>query len=740
MEADLSTCPQTDAYNIVSVLLPLPLKAPYDYLAPKNMPVELGSYVEVPLGSRYAKGVVWGCAQGGVDSKKLREISALVDLPPMPESLRRFVEWVAKYTLARRGSVLRMTMSVPRALEPPRMTRAYLLANGVDAEIESLPGGTRLTPARRRVLIALSDSGPRKAKDIARDAKTSISVIRGMADIGALQPISVQEDKPIDHPDPERAGAVLSDVQAAAAVELVAAVEEGYSVRLLDGVTGSGKTEVYFEAIAAALRADKQVIVLLPEIALTAECLDRFRKRFGTRPILWHSDLPMSERRRNWRAALRGEAKLVVGARSALMLPYRDLGLIIIDEEHDPSFKQNEGVTYNARDMAIVRAYIGNFPIILSSATPSLETVDNVWRGRYQRIKLPERFAGASLPKIRAIDMRREKMDRQNWLSPSLERAVGDTMSSGEQVMLFLNRRGYAPLTLCRVCGHRLECPQCSAWLVEHRLRERLHCHHCGYNVPPPKTCPSCEVEDRFAACGPGVERLAEEAREKFPKARLEIMSSDTIAGPTDAMGLVTRMREGEIDLLIGTQIMAKGFHFPLLTLVGVVDADLGLSGGDLRAAERTYQLLHQVSGRAGRAERPGVVLLQTFQPDHPIMLALQDGDRDQFIEMEAKARKQHNMPPYGRLTAIIVSGRDQYRVDKTATALARTAPRVDGVSVLGPAPAPIAIVRGRHRRRLLLKAEKGINVQELLRRWVFSIKPDGGVRVAVDIDPYSFM
>jgi len=448
----------------------------------------------------------------------------------------------------------------------------------------------------------------------------------------------------------------------------------------------------------------------------------------------------MSQRRRNWRAVLRGEAKLVVGARSALMLPYRDLGLIVIDEEHDPSFKQDEGVVYNARDMAVVRAHIGNFPVILASATPSLETVDNVWRGKYRRLSLPERFAGASLPTIRAIDMRSEKMDRQSWLSPSLAAAVGDTLASGEQAMLFLNRRGYAPLTLCRACGHRLDCPQCTAWLVEHRLHDRLQCHHCGYSAPLPKTCPSCEAEDRFAACGPGVERLAEEAREKFPEARFEIMSSDTVHKPADAQALVRRMREREIDVLIGTQIMAKGFHFPLLTLVGVIDADLGLAGGDLRAAERTYQLLHQVSGRAGRADRPGTVMLQTFQPEHPVMQALVGGDRDRFIETEAAARKQHNMPPYGRLAAVIVSGRDERNVDETATALGRSAPRRDGVSVLGPAPAPIAIVRGRHRRRLLLRARKDVNVQDLLRRWVFAMKPAGGVRIAIDIDPYSFM
>ena len=740
MDPALSTRPPTDTGDAVSVLLPLPLIAPYDYLVPENMEVEPGSYVEVPLGARRATGVVWGPARGDVDPQKLREISTLIDLPPMPENLRLFVDWVAGYTLARLGSVLRMTMSVPRALEPPKVTTVYQLAPKIDAKSESLPAGVRVTDARRRVLNVLANGRPRSASEIAKAANTSATVIRGLTEAGVLQPIAVQEDGPVAQPDPGRAGAVLSEAQAAAAGELVAAVDSGYSVTLLDGVTGSGKTEVYFEAIAAALRADRQVIVLLPEIALTADWLDRFQQRFGTPPLVWHSDVPMSQRRRNWRALLRGEAKLVVGARSALMLPYRDLGLIVIDEEHDPSFKQDEGVVYNARDMAVVRAHISGFPVILASATPSLETVDNVWRGKYRRLSLPARFAGASLPTIRAIDMRSEKMDRKNWLSPSLVTAVGETLASGEQAMLFLNRRGYAPLTLCRACGHRLDCPQCTAWLVEHRLQDRLQCHHCGYSAPPPKTCPSCEAEDRFAACGPGVERLAEESREKFPDARFEIMSSDTVHKPADAQALVRRMRDRDIDVLIGTQIMAKGFHFPLLTLVGVIDADLGLAGGDLRAAERTYQLLHQVAGRAGRADRPGTVMLQTFQPEHPVMQALVGGDRDRFVETEADARKQHNMPPFGRLAAVIVSGRDERNVDETAAALGRSAPRVDGVSVLGPAPAPIAVVRGRHRRRLLMRARKDVNVQDLLRRWVFAIKPAGGVRISIDVDPYSFM
>ena len=740
MDPGLATYARAESASTVSVLLPLPLLAPYDYLVPPGMDAPPGSYVVVPLGGRAATGVVWGPGRGDVAPEKLRQISAVIDLPPMPEELRQFVDWLAAYTLSRVGTVLRMTMSVPRALEPPKTSTVYLPASGVGEKSESLPGGLRVTEARMRVLRALRDNVPRSAADLARAAHTSSSVVKGLADAGALRAIALSEDGPVPQPDPGRAGPTLSAVQAEAAKTLVARTTEGFSVTLLDGVTGSGKTEVYYEAIASVLAAGRQVAVLLPEIALTADWLGRFERRFGAAPVVWHSDLPASERRRNWRAVVHGEARLVVGARSAIMLPFRDLGLVVIDEEHDPSFKQEDGVIYNARDMAVVRAHVGRFPVVLASATPSLETVDNVWRGKYERIALPERFAGAQLPEIVAIDMRAQALDRQSWLSPALCDAIAATLAEGEQAMLFLNRRGYAPLTLCRACGHRLQCPQCTAWLVEHRLLERLQCHHCGYSAPLPKTCPECEAEDRFAACGPGVERLAEEARARFPEARFEIMSSDTIQRPADALALVRRMENREIDVLIGTQIMAKGFHFPLLTLVGVVDADLGLAGGDLRAAERTYQLLHQVAGRAGRADRPGRVLLQTYQPDHPVMQALVSGGRDEFVESEAEARRIHGMPPYGRLVALIVSGRDANAVDAAAASLGRTAPRIDGIVVLGPAPAPLSVIRGRHRRRLLVRARRDINIQEVLRRWVFALKPAGGVKIAIDVDPYSFL
>jgi len=513
-----------------------------------------------------------------------------------------------------------------------------------------------------------------------------------------------------------------------------------YRTTLLDGVTGAGKTEVYFEAIAATLRRGKQALVLVPEIALTSQWLERFEQRFGARPAQWHSDLGQALRRSTWRAVSQGKAPVVIGARSALFLPFPDLGLIVVDEEHETSFKQEEGVVYHARDMAVVRAHLAGVPIVLASATPSLETVVNVDNGRYSSLHLPVRHGGAELPEIDAVDMRGDGPPAGKWMSGAVIQRLRATMEAGQQAMLFLNRRGYAPLTLCRACGHRMECPHCSAWLVEHRRAGRLMCHHCGFATQLPDACPACEAEDKFAACGPGVERLAEEVAEIVPEARVAVMASDTITSPSAAAELVTKMTNREIDVLIGTQIVAKGHHFPLLTFVGVIDADLGLGGGDLRAAERTYQVLSQVAGRAGRAAHRGHVTLQTYMPDHPVMKALVAGDREGFVAQEKAARLEHSMPPFARLAGIIVSGEDERAVAQTAAALGRSSPRGEDVGVLGPAPAPLAILRGKHRQRLLMRARRGADIQAILRKWLSQTKPPNKVRVQVDIDPISFL
>ncbi len=723
------------------MLLPLPLAGPYDYAAGAHA-LSPGDYVRVPLGPRTVTGVIWDgdAAEAGdkepVAEHKLREVETRIDLPPMPETLRRLIDWVAAYTLAAPGAVLKMTLNTPQALKPPPMRTVY--------RVGDVDGGTgaaiRMTPARQRVLDILADGPPQTASAVAEAAAVSSSVVKGLEKAGVLIAQKSKGDAPFAMPDPGHPRAELSEVQQTAADSVSAAVQKkSFEVLLLDGVTGAGKTEVYFEGIAAALELKRETLILVPEIALTVQWLERFESRFGIRPAEWHSDLGSGERRRAWRAVAEGGAPVLVGARSALFLPFANLGLIVVDEEHDSSYKQEDGVAYNARDMAIVRAREAEIPVILATATPSLETIVNAEQGRYTHLKISERHGDAGMPHVETIDMRTDPPPSQSWLSPQLSMALLKTIAAGEQALLFLNRRGYAPLTLCRACGHRLQCPNCQAWLVEHRHSSRLHCHHCDYAQAMPRECPSCKAEDKFAACGPGVERLAEEVHALLPDARIAVLSSDTLTGPVAIEEFIRRVEDHEVDILIGTQVVAKGHHFPLLTLVGVVDADLGLAGGDLRAAERTFQILSQVSGRAGRETRGGVAYLQTYMPDHPVMQALAAGDRDQFLACEGDSRKQLALPPYGRLAALILSSENEAAARQAGRALARSAPTGDGIMVLGPAPAPMALLRGRHRIRLLMKVPRAAPIQRLLQDWVTKAPPPRNVRLQIDIDPYSF-
>ncbi len=717
----------------VPVLLPYPFAGPFDYAVPEGMNVQPGDMVLVPLNRRAEVGVVWDASQGdAVPAAKLKPIDAVLDAPAMQPALRQFIDWVAGYTLAPPGDVLAMALRV-NALAPPTPQSGWTLAN--------VPDDSRLTEGRRRVVALLADGVPRTGSSVARDAGVSPAIIRGMAGAGLLLPTILPAAPPFTTPDPLYPGPTLSPEQAEAAASLRQAVADAaFSVSVLDGVTGSGKTEVYLEAVAECVAAGRQALVLLPEIALSSQWLERFTARFGTAPAVWHSDLPSRTRRLTWRAVAEGGASVVVGARSALFLPFPDLGLIVVDEEHETAFKQEEGVVYHARDMAVVRARLSAAPAVLVSATPSLETLANVEAGRYRHLTLQARHAGASLPVVQTLDLREHQPPRGRFLAEPLVEAMKATMERGEQAMLFLNRRGYAPLTLCRTCGHRMQCPNCTAWLVEHRARRQLTCHHCGHTEPIPPACPVCAAADSLVPIGPGVERITEEAAAVFPDARVLVMASDTMPGPNAAAQAARAISAREVDLIIGTQIVAKGWHFPHLTLVGVVDADLGLAGGDLRAAERTVQLLHQVSGRAGRAEAPGRVLLQTFSPEHPVMQALVSGDLRAFMAQESAQRRPGGWPPYGRLAALIVSADDPQSADETARDLGRAAPRVAGVTVLGPAPAPLAILRGRHRRRLLLKARRDVAVQPLLREWLAKVKVGRGVRVDVDVDPVSFL
>ena len=719
----------------ISVLLPFALKGVLDYRFSGERPAP-GTFVKVPLGGRAVTGVVWEDEEedNQVPDHKLKGIYEVLKVPPLGETQRRFVEWVADYTISPPGNVLKMCMGSPEALKPLPTRVLYKKGKGgVDP--------ARLTPARLQVLDVIDDGKQRPIKEISKKAGVSEAVVRGLIKYGMIEGVEQTRDQPYPEPDAEKDGPTLNDEQIQAVAELKETLDKGFQPLALEGVTGSGKTEVYFEAIAEIMRKpDSQILVLLPEIALTTQWLERFEARFGVPPVEWHSDLGKAERRRAWRAVASGKARVVVGARSALFLPFKNMNLIIVDEEHDQSFKQEEGVLYHARDMALVRAQLSECPIILSSATLAYETLANIERGRFAHVTLKHRYGGAAFPKMSAIDMRKDGPAPGRWLSPALEGAMKDTIARGEQVLLFLNRRGYAPLTLCRTCGTRVECPDCTAWMVEHRIRRHLMCHHCGHTIPIPKFCPECGHEDSLTACGPGVERLEEEVAKLFPAAKRLVMTSDTMTSPARAAEMVARIGAGEVDIMIGTQVITKGYHFPKLTLVGVIDADLGLKGGDLRAAERTYQQLEQVAGRAGREKLQGHVLVQTYMPDNPVMAALLSSDREGFVNEDMGQRKIFNMPPYGRLASILVSGPDARKVEGLARELARRFPKGNGVSLFGPAQAPLARLQGRYRYRLLLKSPRNIHMQKLIRGWMKGLRYSGGLKVKIDIDPYSFL
>ncbi len=707
---------------------------PLDYRLPKGVDAPPGTVVSAPLGPREIIGIIWEAdrlAADEVPDAKLRPLRSVLPVPPLKAELRRLIEWTADYYCASLASVARMVLSSGGALKGPATITEYRLS-GQEPD--------RMTPKRALALDALQGEQA-TLRELAELADVSVGVLRGLVNSGALEPVAVDCDRPFDRAEADHAVPDLSRDQQAAADRFIDAVQaDAFAPFLLDGVTGSGKTEVYFEVIAQALKKGQQTLVLLPEIALTEAFLRRFEDRFGVPPVTWHSSMKSTARRRAWRAIASGEAQVVVGARSALFLPYGNLGLIVVDEAHEISFKQDDGVRYNARDVAVMRARFEKIPVILASATPALESLQMAEAGIYSKIDLPSRFGGATLPDIRIVNLTTDPPERGRWIAPELVTEMTERLEKGEQSLLFLNRRGYAPLTLCRNCGHRFQCPNCSAWLVEHRLTRRMACHHCGHETRTPETCPECGEPDCLVACGPGVERIADEVAEILPEARVSIATSDTLNSPEKAARFLAEAEGGAIDVIVGTQLVTKGFHFPELTLVGVIDADLGLEGGDLRAAERTYQQVAQVAGRAGRGAKKGEVLIQTRHPEAAVIAALAAGDRDAFYEAEAESRRHAGAPPFGRWAAIIISSEDEAEAREAANRIGATRPALPDVQILGPAPAPMALLRGRYRYRFLINARRSAEVQNVIREWLSALTFPQGVRVSVDIDPYSFV
>ena len=712
------------------ILFPVNVPTAFDYAVPADLDIARGDFVFAPIGKQMKLGVVWsfGEAEAGRELKSIVDRKAARGLPP---EMLDFVDWTARYNGASLGNVLRMVIRNYKALDPSAIVTLYSPSGELPKNLT----------ASRRAVLENGGPWPARASEVAARAGVSAGVVKGLVKAGGLTAENGPVDPPFAQPNPEHPGRELTGRQSEAAADLVAQVKAGaFNVSLLDGVTGSGKTEVYFEAVAQALRQGHQCLILVPEIALTQAGIRRFAERFGAEPASWHSQMGEAARRRVWREVAQGRCKLVVGARSALYLPFPELGLIVVDEEHDTSYKQEEGVIYNARDMAVVRGHGSGHSVILASATPSLESLHNARTGKFAHIVLPERPGAAVLPDIALVDLKEHVPEKGHFLSQPLLDAVAEVTERGEQALLYLNRRGYAPLIICRQCGEKLKSPDTDSWLVQHKRTGRAKCHLTGFSMPMPKRCPECQTEDSLTSVGPGVERVAEEAQAAFPGARVEVLSSDTAGNPAELAERMRRMEQGEIDILVGTQMVVKGHNFPRLTFVGVVDGDLGLAGGDPRAGERTYQTLVQVAGRAGRADKPGHALIQTHQPEHEALVALAAGDREMFIGVELAMREMLGLPPYGKLAAVIFWGPETAKVDALAKKFLYVAPRAEGIDILGPSEAPIGRLRGLYRRRLFIQAEAGVNLSKYMQTWRKKLRPPSKYKIQIDIDPQSFM
>jgi primosomal protein N' (replication factor Y) (superfamily II helicase) len=725
------------------VLLPLPLEHSFTYSVPEGMGVEKGSLVEVPWGKQKKWGVVWerDVSLPG-PSLQIKAIGACLGVSPLPAVTQAFVAWVASYTLASPGRVLKMVVPVPQALEPLACEPLYGLNPGYSG---------KASPVQTRLKAFFQEHpghpGPLSLGDLSQQTGLKRDALKRSIKRGSLE----KQGEAMQHPEfpvpsPRHATVTFTPQQTSTLKAMLLWVEAASPKPiLLEGLTGSGKTELYFEAVQTVLEQGKQVLVLLPEIALTTQWLSRFEARFGVKPAVWHANVSPSKRVQTWRALSQKKVWVVVGARSALFLPYADLGLIVVDEEHDSSYKQEEGVIYQGRDMAVVRGALGKIPVLLASATPSLETLWNVQQGRYHHVKLEERYQ-AELPSLKLIDLRPEKgaetpKQKASWVSPPLQQHLRQVLSRGEQSLLFLNRRGYAPLMLCKSCGFRFTCNSCQTFLVVHQQETKLACHHCGHQRPFPSACPSCQQADSFLTCGPGVEQIEQDVKALFPQARTTVMSRDTLTSVRAMQQLMEAMEAQTIDILIGTQLVVKGHHFPNLTCVGIIDGDLSLYGSDPRACERTYQLLSQVAGRAGRAAKPGHVFLQTYDPQHPALQALEKGEAAAFLRQEMQVRQAHHLPPYYRLAALILSGEAPHQVEDMSHLLRRKAPpHPPDVEVLGPVLAPLSRLRGKTRWRLLIKAPKSYPLQAFLKTWLARVKLKSSVQLTVDIDPYHFL
>ncbi len=720
--------------KVVTVLTDKPINGGLlNYVVPFK-PIGIGQFVEIPIGTRLCVGVVWDEGTTEISKEKLKRISRILDIPPMSADFKKFLIEFARYTVNPLNKVLKLSLGSLDFRNPPRGNRFYIAS-----DIELI----RSSHKRKKILEFLLQGPKNKVsmKELTSSLGVSSSLVRELVKLGNIKVEYYREVLPY-----EICRGVfsktLSETQKLASDSLCELVRaKKYQTTLLRGVTGSGKTEVYLDAVSEALLMGRQVLVLVPEIALSIDFVNRVINRYNVKPGEWHSGVKQKERQRLYTAIAENRVQLVIGARSALFLPFADLGLIVVDEEHDGSYKQEEVVCYNARDMAVLRGSIFGVPVVLASATPSLETWVNADVGKYNRIDLIDRYGEAALPAIEVVNLSEQKIPKGNFISPYLKKEIEIRIKYGEQSLLFLNRRGYAPITICQSCGHQIGCRICDSKLVQHRFENKLMCHLCGTSIPIPSICPSCFTAGDLKAVGPGVEKIALECQALFPDARVGILSSDSIEDVSQLKEKFARLASGEIDIIVGTQLVSKGHNFPNITLVGVIDADLGLHGGDLRAAEKTFQSLRQVSGRAGRHKKVGKALIQTYSPGHPVILAVSKGSDDDFWALEAKTRKKALVPPYGKMIGIILTGPSKKVLFDLGQRLVRVwmnSHQLDA-RIFGPALAPIGKIRERYRVRILIKGEKNKNIQSKIEKWLSSVFTPRSVKVLVDVDPQSF-
>ena len=738
--------------NEVAVLVSGPFNEPFDYsVESKKDGVCVGQVVLVPFGKRKNVGIIVGEGTRTIPQEKLKRIEEIYEINPIPQPSIELIYFLANWYCAYKGLVLKMVLSPVEAITSTEYKKVYKSKFQDSEEIEEI-NKSKITSKRKLILDFLFKSKQAVfQEDLIDNTGVSKSILKDMTKKNLIVEELVKKEAYSNLKVPNynkikfEINKLLNSEQKNAVEKINVSIKKKKpDCFLLDGVPGSGKTETYFQTVKTCLDEGKQILILLPEISLTPDWEKRFHQSFSFAPLVWHSGITKTKKKQIWLSALNSSAGVIVGARSALMLPILNLGLIIVDEEHDPAFKQEEGVRYNARDMAIYKAIRSSVPIVLASATPSLETYHNMKIGKYIHLTLPKRATGAALPDIKLIDLKANTPERGKWISSVLTNEIKSKLDNREQSLLFLNRRGYAPLTICNSCGNKIKCVNCETWLVEHRSQNTLVCHHCGYTKRISNTCDICGAEGQIKACGPGVERIEEEINQLFPEAKLTVLSSDTMKSQKTLVKTLEKIKNNKVDIIIGTQMIAKGHDFPDLKLVGIIDSDVGLSGGDLRASERSFQLLQQVSGRSGRhsidEQDKGVVFLQTYDNENPIIRAIAKNNRDDFFEKELSSRKNANMPPFGRLAAIILSSKYERKLDGFASELLRVAPLFKNVKIFGPAPAPLYFLRGKYRRRFLIKSDKTVNIQDVLLNWTNKIKTPHNVKLTIDIDPFSFM